>query len=375
MQHQQAGCQSYIHANPPTDPHHIIASYSEILNEKTVHDVVNMQVRMLSDQGVKEVTLLGQNVNSYSDFSTTNPNQSHNKAQKMAGQPDQPLFDTHYARGFRSVYRPNRHGALSFADLLGQVAEIDPEMRIRFTSPHPKDFSDDVLDVIAQYDNICKQLHMPAQSGSTSVLDRMKRGYSREAYDILVDNVRNKVPGVALSTDMIAGFCGETEEEHASSIDLLKKTGYDLAFLFAYSERERTHAARHLADDVPNEVKLRRLQELIQVYREELHKRAIGEEGRYHLVLVEGPSRRSDTMLTGRTDTFKRVVFDDIEMEASLDVNDARCGGRVRAGAGDYVAVKIVVGGGGTLKGIPVARTSIREFVSVHGSTVPPRCF
>lgn len=358
---------------------------------------------MLSDSGVKELTLLGQNVNSYADFSqqqvkdtlnppttttlstslnrisTTSTTNTHSNSKEEEEVLDT-AFEMHYARGFRSVYRPRRDGAVSFAELLDRVADIDPEMRIRFTSPHPKEFSNDVLSVLSSRPNVCKQLHMPAQSGSSSVLERMRRGYTREAYDELVNHVRATLPGVALSTDMISGFCGETEEEHAASVDLLRAVRYDLAFLFAYSEREKTHAARNFEDDVPQETKIRRLQELIDAYRNGIYAAAEEEVGRRHLILVEGPSRRSPEDLTGRTDTYKRVVFPDLVVPSQYHFSTSIGMGHssapaVRAVAGDYVAVQIVGAGGGTLQAVPLARTTLAEFVAVHGSAVPMEKF
>lgn len=328
-----------------------------------------MQVKILSEQGFKEVTLLGQNVNSYADFGGKRPNVRGGQNNKSSDTPITDGFEAHYAPGFKSVYVPRRQGATTFAELLDAVARVDPEMRIRFTSPHPKDFADDVLSVMALHHNVCKQVHMPAQSGSTSVLSRMRRGYGREAYDTLVSSVRARLPGVALSTDMIAGFCGETEEEHKMSVDLLRQHKYDQAFLFAYSEREKTHAARHFEDDVSQETKLRRLQELIETYRAGLLDRGAEEVGRTHLVLVEGPSKRSEGALTGRTDTFKRVIFDDTAIPARY--SDPAGQPLVKLSVGDYVAVKIVEGGGGVLKGVPLGRTTMSEFVQKHGSAVP----
>ena len=349
-----------------------------------------LQVKMLSDQGCKEITLLGQNVNSYADFShlqaglvapphlprqALDPQTSTN----METNADEDVFSAHYARGFRSVYRPHRDGSVTFAHLLDTVAQIDPEMRIRFTSPHPKDFSDDVLDVLQSRHNVCSQLHMPAQSGSTTVLDRMKRGYTRQAYNDLVARVRACVPGVALSTDMIAGFCHETEEEHAESVDLLQRTRFDSAFLFAYSKREPTHAAKKYVDDVPQDVKARRLQELIAVHRQGVVQAAEEEVGRRHLVLVEGVSRRSEAFLTGRTDTFKRVIFRDTFVSDGYfsatqhghSMVGGDLGGNVRVQPGEYVVVQVVAGGGGTLRGVALARTTLQQFVSVHKSAVP----
>jgi tRNA A37 methylthiotransferase MiaB len=141
-------------------------------------------------------------------------------------------------------------------------------MRVRFTSPHPKDFGCDALAAVAAHANICKLVHMPAQSGSSATLDRMRRGYTRPAYDALLARARSVVPGASFSTDIIVGFCGETEEEHEATLDLLRRERYPLAFLFAYSRRKGTHAARHLADDVPHDVKRRRLAEAMAAYAE-----------------------------------------------------------------------------------------------------------
>ncbi|KAK9848481.1 hypothetical protein WJX84_012363 [Apatococcus fuscideae] len=256
------------------------------------------EVQRLSDSGFKEVTLLGQNVNSYADF-------SHVPGSRPV--PDQQDPFAAYAQGFSSVYKPRRQGAKTFADLLHEVADVDPEMRIRFMSPHPKDFGPDVLQAIAEHANVAKQLHLPAQSGSSSLLQRMRRGHTREAYDALVDSVRAAIPGIALSTDIIAGFCGETEEEHFATVDLVKRMQYDQAFMFAYSQRTKTFASRHLPDDVPPDVKTRRLTEIIAAFRSIQAARNQAEIGRIHLVLVEGPARRQPDDLTGKTCSMKRV--------------------------------------------------------------------
>lgn len=226
------------------------------------------EMKILSDQGYKEVTLLGQNVNSYNDNGTL------------------------------------------FAELMYQCSMVDPEIRIRFSTSHPKDFPDEFLHVIRERHNVCDYIHIPAQSGSNEVLERMKRPYTRELYLELIDKMRTMIPGVALSTDIITGFCGETEEQHQDTLDLMESVKYDLAYMFAYSERERTFAHRKFEDDVPNEVKNRRLSEVIKVYRkysELLNKKEIGKK---HIVLVEGTSKRSDDQLCGRTDTNKMVIFD-----------------------------------------------------------------
>ncbi len=295
------------------------------------------EVRALADQGVREVTLLGQNVNSFADFSERAEG-SAAAASASASAAAAPFGV--YAPGFRSVYVPQRGGALRFAELLARVAAIEPEMRVRFTSPHPKDFPAEVLSAVAAHANICKQLHLPAQSGSTAVLARMRRGYDREAYLALAAHVREALPGVALSSDFISGFCGETDAEHADTISLLRTVRYETAFMFAYSRREKTAAARHLADDVPADVKQRRLAEVIATFREGATARAAAETGALHCVLVEGPSRRSADALTGRTDTNKRVVFDDVAVPLSFGTQH---GPTVRLKPGDYVAVRFVV--------------------------------
>jgi hypothetical protein len=151
---------------------------------------------------------------------------------------------------------------------LFRVATVDPDIRVRFTSPHPKDFDDETLSVIAAHPNICRHLHMPAQSGSTAVLERMRRGYTREAYDALLERARSIVPGVTFSTDIIVGFCGETEDDYEATLDLLRREKFSSGFLFMYSDRERTHAARKYVDDVPPEVKSRRLSEALDVFKE-----------------------------------------------------------------------------------------------------------
>ncbi|KDD75516.1 radical SAM protein [Helicosporidium sp. ATCC 50920] len=328
------------------------------------------EVRVLSEQGVKEVTLLGQNVNSYADFSEVSPEQSpiglsaaRPRPPPLSADPD--AFRA-YASGFRSVYRPRREGATGFAELLHRVAMVDPEIRVRFTSPHPKDFSDEVLQVIATHPNVCSQLHMPAQSGHSATLERMRRGYTRDAYDALVTRARELVPGVALSTDMISGFCGETADEHAASVDLMRSVEFEQAFMFAYSDREKTYASKHLVDDVPDAVKAARLQDVIDAFRAGLARRSAAEVGRRHLVLVEGPAKRGEGMLTGRTDTFKRVVFDGREPVPGSYAASGRAGG-ANVEKGDYVAVEIVDGSSGTLVGRALARTSIAEFSAAHG--------
>ncbi|XP_067410055.1 mitochondrial tRNA methylthiotransferase CDK5RAP1 isoform X2 [Emydura macquarii macquarii] len=298
------------------------------------------EVKMLSDQGVKEVTLLGQNVNSFRDTSEVQF--------RAAAAPG-------LSRGFSTIYKA-KEGGLRFAHLLDQASRVDPEIRIRFTSPHPKDFPDELLQLIQERHNICNQLHLPAQSGSTRVLEAMRRGYTRETYLALIQHVRDSIPGVSLSSDFIAGFCGETEDDHQQTVSLLREVRYNTGFLFAYSMRQKTRAYHRLQDDVPAEVKHRRLEELISVFREEASRANGAMLGRSQLVLVEGPSKRSATELCGRNDGNLRVVFPDVEME-----DGTGSGAVARAQPGDYVLVKITSASSQTLKGVLLRCTSLRE--------------
>ena len=230
------------------------------------------EIKVLVGQGYKEVTVLGQNVNSY---------------------------------------RSDEGGAaVNFAELLYRISLLSPELRIRYSTSHPKDCSDELLHVHAERPTVCNFIHLPVQHGSTDVLARMRRTYTRDAYLDLIERARRIVPGVSFSTDIIAGFCGETEAEHADTLSLMEAVRYDHAFMFAYSERPTTYAARKLADDVPEAVKKRRLTEIIELQSRHAHASNLADVGREHVVLVEGPSKRSDAQLMGRTDTNKVVVFD-----------------------------------------------------------------
>ncbi|XP_078508206.1 mitochondrial tRNA methylthiotransferase CDK5RAP1 isoform X2 [Lissotriton helveticus] len=297
------------------------------------------EIRMLSDQGVKEVTLLGQNVNSFRDSSEVH---SH------------PSTPTMLSRGFNTIYKAKK-GGLRFVDLLDQVSRVDPEMRIRFTSPHPKDFPDEVLQLIQERNNICKQIHLPVQSGSSRVLQAMGRGYTREAYLELVQHIQECIPGVSLSSDFIAGFCGETEDDHQQTVSLLRAVRYNMGFLFAYSMRAKTRAYHRLQDDVPPKVKQRRLDELVTVFRQEAAKVNMKAVGSTQLVLVEGPSKRSLTDLCGRNDSNLKVIFPDTEVE------DQHSGVASRAKCGDYVLVKITGSSSQSLRGVPIQCSSLRS--------------
>jgi MiaB/RimO family radical SAM methylthiotransferase len=263
---------------------------------RTAQSIID-EVKTLRDQGVKEITLLGQNVNSYHD-KTTESGLEHTNSE-----------------GFVEMYKARSENGLRFAELLDSVAEVAPEVRFRFTSPHPKDFPDPLLDVIADRANVCKQIHIPAQSGNTEMLFRMRRNHSRESYLSLIERMREKIPGVALSSDFICGFCQESDAEFEDTVSLLNIVKYDLAFLFAYSMRERTHAHRRLVDDVPEDIKQARLVRMIDTFKRHQLEKQREEVGRYHLVLVDGKGKKGEQQLSGLTDTMKRAVFDSTEYQ------------------------------------------------------------
>jgi tRNA-2-methylthio-N6-dimethylallyladenosine synthase len=231
------------------------------------------ECRQLFEQGYREVTLLGQNVDSY---------QWHDKA------------------GSATV---------SFAQLLEKVAKINPLLRVRFSTSHPKDITDEVLFTIARYDNICNYIHLPVQSGSNRVLQLMNRTYTREWYLAKVDRIRELLPGCGLSTDMICGFCTETEEDHQQSLSLMESCRFDLAYMYFYSERPGTLAARRFKDDVPEPIKKRRLNEMIALHRTHSLQSMQADVGKTFTVLVEGHSKKNKEELCGRNDQNKMVVF------------------------------------------------------------------
>uniref|UniRef100_A0A131XLS1 CDK5RAP1-like protein n=1 Tax=Hyalomma excavatum TaxID=257692 RepID=A0A131XLS1_9ACAR len=315
------------------------------------------EVRALSDQGIKEVTLLGQNVNSYRDTSA----ESQALVERSKDGPEI------LSRGFRTIYKLPV-GGLRFADLLDRVSQVDKEMRIRFTSPHPKDFPDEVLEVIRDRDNICKQIHLPAQSGNNTVLERMRRGYTREAYLELVQRIREILPNVALSSDFICGFCGETEAAHEDTMSLVDQVKYSVAYVFPYSLREKTHAHRRLVDDVPLDVKKRRVAEVLSVFRrhaKELFERDIST---HQLVLVEGASRRSQEDMAGRNDNNVKVIFPNIPVpeQPSSAV-------KKQIQPGDYVVVQIQDCSSQVLKGVPLYATSLQQYMSEEREVVCSR--
>ncbi|XP_050425354.1 CDK5RAP1-like protein isoform X2 [Adelges cooleyi] len=305
---------------------------------RSVESIIN-EIKYLSDKGFKEVTLLGQNVNSYCDLSTS----SHFI----------PSIAT-LSSGFKTVYKPKK-GGVRFAELLKRVAEVDPEMRIRFTSPHPKDFPDEVLTVISEKNNICKNLHLPAQSGNSDILERMRRGYTRESYLNLAQHIRSCIPDVTFSSDFIAGFCGESNEQFNDTISLMETVKYHNAFLFAYSMREKTKAFHHYKDDVPQDEKIERVKTMFSVFRKQatiLNAMFVETE---QLILVEGESRKDPTKLCGRTDGNIRVIIPNIKLpNTEKSINQT-------IKPGDYVLVKITESNSQILKGTPLKITSLQK--------------
>ena len=253
--------------------HYCIVPYTRGRERSRDMESILREVRDLRDRGFKEVTLLGQNVNSYQ-------------------------FTIH-----------NSQFTIDFPQLLRKVAEEAPEMRIRFTTSHPKDMSDETLQVIADMPNVCKHIHLPVQSGSDRILKLMNRKYTREWYLDRVAAIRRIIPDCGLSTDIFVGYCSETEEDHQLSLDLMREVQYDSAFMFKYSERPGTYASKHLPDDVPEDMKIRRLNELIALQTEISAQQNKKDEGKAFDVLVEGFSKRSREQLCGRTEQNKMVVF------------------------------------------------------------------
>lgn len=284
--------------------HYCIVPYTRGRERSRDPESILREVRDLRDRGFKEVTLLGQNVNSYTHRPST---------ENEAGE------------------------SLSFPSLLRLVAEAVPEMRVRFTTSHPKDMSDETLRVIAGTPNICHHIHLPVQSGSDRILKLMNRKYTREWYLGRVEAIRHIIPDCAISTDVFVGYHSETEEDHRLTLSLMQEVGYDSAFMFKYSERPGTYASKHLPDDVPEEVKLRRLQELIDLQTRLSAESNARDVGREFDVLAEGVSKRSRQQLFGRTPQNKVVVF---------DKGDLRIGQTVR--------VRITGSSSATLKGQPV---------------------
>lgn len=243
------------------------------------------ECKELRENGYKEITLLGQNIDSYLWYGG-GPKKDFSKASEL-----------------------QRATAINFAQLLNMVAEACPEIRIRFSTSNPQDMHEEVLHVMAKHDNICKYIHLPVQSGSTTVLQRMNRQHTREEYINLVDKIREIVPDCAISHDIIAGFCGETEEEHQETLSLMKYAKYDFGYMFAYSERPGTLAHKKMKDDVPAEIKSRRLKEIINLQQELSLERMKTYTNKVHEVLIEGTSKKSKDQWYGRISQNAVVVF------------------------------------------------------------------
>jgi tRNA-2-methylthio-N6-dimethylallyladenosine synthase len=226
-----------------------------------------------------------------------------------------------------SYYFVHEDGCIvNFANLLEKVALISPDLRVRFSTSHPKDITDDVLHTMARYENICKYIHLPVQSGSTRVLQLMNRTYTREWYMAKVDRIREILPGCGISSDVIAGFCTETEEDHQDTLSIMEYSRYDMSYMFFYSERPGTLAARRYADDIPEEVKKRRLQEIVELQNRLSRESNLKDIGNTYKVLIEGDSKRSDKDWMGRNSQNKVVVFP----KGNYDLKK-----------GDYVWVKV----------------------------------
>lgn len=240
----------------------------------------------LFDRGYREVTLLGQNVDSYLWYGTEG-----------------------LKKYYENLSEEEKAQSVNFAQLMEKVAQISPKLRVRFSTSHPKDMTDEFLHVMAKYDNICKYIHLPVQSGSNRMLEMMNRGYTREWYMDRIDSIRKIVPDCAISSDIIAGFCSETEEDHKDTLSMMDYVKYDFAYMFNYSERPNTQAQRKFKDDVPQEVKSRRLQEIIDKQSTHSLERNKAYVGKTFEVLVEKISKRSEEELAGRTTQNTVVVF------------------------------------------------------------------
>jgi len=248
----------------------------------------------LFDKGYREVTLLGQNVDSYK-YTSPQPSPEERALNLEAENKSLPLGEV--------------GGVVNFANLLELVALIHPDLRVRFSTSHPKDITDEVLYTIAKYDNICNYIHLPVQSGNSRVLELMNRTYDREWYINRIDAIRRIIPDCAISTDVITGFCTETDEEHKETVSMMEYVQYDFAYMFMYSERPGTLAAKRYADDIPEEVKAARLTEIVALQQKYSHIRLQNQLGKVQRVLIEGFSKKSKNDYAGRTDQNAMMVF------------------------------------------------------------------
>ena len=287
------GCQNYCA--------YCVVPYTRGRERSRDPETIVAEARSLFEQGYKEVTLLGQNVNSY-------------------------RFVVENADGEKET--------VDFPDLMRRVAEIDPLLRVRFATSHPKDLSDKLLEVMAKYDNICKCIHLPVQSGSDRMLKLMNRHYDSAWYLDRIAAIRRYMPDCSITTDVIAGFCTETEEEHQMTLEMFRKVRYDYAYMFKFSMRPNTYAEKHLQDDVPDAEKTRRLEEIIALQGQLALENNRKEIGKTFEVLVEGESHRSKEQLFGRNSQNKVIVFD-----------------RKNVVPGQYVKVKVTDCTAATLKG------------------------
>ena len=275
------GCQNFCA--------YCVVPYTRGKERSRAANTIVREAETLLKAGYREVTLLGQNVNSY------------------------------------------QADGVNFAELMRRVASIDPGLRVRFSTSHPKDLSDELIAVMAAFPNICKAVHLPVQSGSSAMLAKMKRKYDREWYLGRIAAIREKIPDCGISTDIIAGFCGETEEDHRQTLSLMREVGYDSAFMFKYSERPGTFASKNYPDDIPEEVKLRRLNEIIGLQQQlslESNRRDVGKTFE---ILVEGVSKKNALQYFGRNSQNKVAVFD----------NPSLAGEKPKVSVGDYVKVKV----------------------------------
>lgn len=295
--------------------HYCIVPYTRGRERSRDVESILREVRDLHEHGYKEVTLLGQNVNSYLGELKSKNEEVNSEGNDGKGD--------------------DKSEKVAFPALLRMVAETVPDMRIRFTTSHPKDMSDDTLRVIAEMPNICHHIHLPVQSGSDRILKLMNRKYTREWYMDRVKAIRRIIPDCAISTDIFVGYHSETEEDHQMSLSLMREVGYDSAFMFKYSERPGTYASKHLPDDVPEEVKLRRLAEMIELQTKLSAESNAKDVGKEFDVLIEGFSKRSREQLFGRTGQNKVVVFD-----------------KGNCHIGQTVRVKITGSSSATLKGV-----------------------
>lgn len=282
------GCQNYCS--------YCVVPYTRGRERSRDPQTIVAEARSLFDRGYREVTLLGQNVNSYHLTPDPSP--------KGRGVGGEVLHSTPLSLG------EGGGGEVGFPELMDMVASIDPQLRVRFATSHPKDLSDKLLEVMATHPNICRCIHLPVQSGSNRMLKAMNRKYTVEWYLDRVDAIRRFMPDCSITTDVIAGFCGETLEDHQATLDLFHKVRYDYAFMFKYSEREGTYASRHMPDDIPDAEKTLRLNEIIALQGQIALENNQKEIGREYEVLVEGVSHRSDKQLFGRNSQNKVIVFD-----------------------------------------------------------------